>query len=510
MAVKVYSAQVTGLKADIVEVEVDIAAGFLHHFTVVGLPDKAIEEAKDRISAAIKNSGFISPQKKNQRITVSLAPADLKKEGPVFDLAIALAYLLASKQIFFDIKKKLFLGELALDGLVRPIKGTLAIVKYAQKAGFKEIFVPKENAEEAGLIRGLKIFGCGNLQDIVRHLDPRENFSLIEQPETKIDFGKIEKEILLDFADIKGQETAKRGLEIAASGGHNILMVGPAGTGKTMLARAFSGILPPPSFEEVLEMTLIHSVAGSLSGGFLSQRPFRSPHHTSSYVALVGGGTYPKPGEITLSHRGVLFLDEFPEFERRVIEALRQPLEDGVINISRAKESITFPARFIMICAMNPCPCGNLGSRTKPCVCSQGALMRYQRKISGPISDRIDLWLEVPQIEHEKLSDVKNVGESSREIQKRVMAAREIQKKRFSGHNRKILTNSEMGVRDLKNFCLLSGQVANLLNQAAKRLDLSSRAYHRVIKLARTIADLEVAEEIKEQHILEALQYRPK
>jgi magnesium chelatase family protein len=509
MAVKVYSAQVTGLKADIVEVEIDLSQG-LHCFSVVGLPDKAVEESKDRISAAIKNSGFISPQKKNQRVTISLAPADLKKEGPVFDLAIALAYLLASKQTFFDIKEKLFLGELALDGLIRPIKGALAIVKYAQKAGFKEIFVPKENTEEASLIKGLKIFGCGNLKDIVSHLDSKENFSLIEQPEIKINFGEIQKDTLLDFTDIKGQETAKRGLEIAAAGGHNILMVGPAGTGKTMLARVFSTILPPPSFEEILEMTLIHSVAGSLSGGFLSQRPFRSPHHTSSYVALVGGGTYPKPGEITLSHRGVLFLDEFPEFERRVIESLRQPLEDGVINISRAKGSIVFPARFIMVCAMNPCPCGNLGSKTKPCVCSQGALMRYQRKISGPISDRIDLWLEVPQIEHEKLSDVKNVGETSKEIQKRVMAAREMQKERFNAHGKKILTNSEMGVRDLKNFCLLSGQVTNILNQAAKRLDLSSRAYHRVIKLARTIADLEGAEQIKEPHILEALQYRPK
>ncbi len=509
MAVKVYSAQVTGLKADIIEVEIDLSQG-LHSFSVVGLPDKAVEESKDRISAAIKNSGFISPQKKNQRVTISLAPADLKKEGPVFDLAIALAYLLASKQTFFDIKEKLFLGELALDGLVRPIKGTLAIVKYAQKAGFKEIFVPKENTEEASLIKGLKIFGCGNLKDIVSHLDSKENFSLIEQPEIEINFGEMQKETFLDFADIKGQETAKRGLEIAAAGGHNILMVGPAGTGKTMLARVFSTILPPPSFEEILEMTLIHSVAGSLNGGFLSQRPFRSPHHTSSYVALVGGGTYPKPGEITLSHRGVLFLDEFPEFERRVIEALRQPLEDGVINISRAKESITFPARFIMVCAMNPCPCGNLGSKIKPCVCSQGALMKYQRKISGPISDRIDLWLEVPQIEHEKLSDVKNVGETSKEIQKRVMAAREMQKERFNAHGKKILTNSEMGVRDLKNFCLLSGQVTNILNQAAKRLDLSSRAYHRVIKLARTIADLEGAEQIKEHHILEALQYRPK
>lgn len=489
----------------------------LHSFSVVGLPDKAVEESKDRISAAIKNSGFVSPQKKNQKVTISLAPADLKKEGPVFDLAIALAYLLASKQISFNVDGKIFLGELALDGAIRPVKGILALVKYAQKQGFMEIFVPKKNAKEAALIRGVKIFSCESLNDVVKHLDKKDVFSLPEEPETEIDFNGMMDPANggIDFSDIKGQESAKRGLEIAAAGGHNVLMVGPAGTGKTMLAKALAAILPPFSFDEVLETTLIHSVAGALQDAFLSKRPFRSPHHTSSYVALVGGGTYPRPGEITLSHRGVLFLDEFPEFERRVIEALRQPLEDGVINISRAKESLTFPARFILICAMNPCPCGNLNSKTKPCVCSQGALMRYQRRVSGPILDRIDLWLEVPQVEHEKLSDTKNSGESSKDIQERVIKARDIQKKRFSSIKKsakggQVLTNSEMNVRDLKSFCLLSDEVTNILNQAAKRLDLSGRAYHRVIKLARTIADLAGSEEIKEPHILEALQYRPK
>ncbi|HEY4510490.1 MAG TPA: YifB family Mg chelatase-like AAA ATPase [Candidatus Paceibacterota bacterium] len=517
MAVRVYSGQLVGLKASIVDVEVDLSQG-LHSFSVVGLPDKAVEESKDRISAAIKNSKFISPQKKNQRVTVSLAPADLKKEGPVFDLSIALAYLLASKQILFDPRHRMFLGELALDGTVRPIKGSLLLVKHANESGFKEIFLPRENAREAALIRGVTIFGCGSLKEVTDHFKKESETSkpirLSPQPGTTIESQAPLEENIYDFSDIKGQETAKRGLEIAASGAHNVLMVGPAGTGKTMLAKAFAGILPPLSFDEMLEVTAIHSTAGILHGDFLVTRPFRSPHHTSSYVALVGGGTYPKPGEITLSHRGVLFLDEFAEFDRKVIESLRQPLEDGLITVSRARESLVFPARFIMVCTMNPCPCGNRGQKNKECVCSQSALMRYERKISGPIADRIDLWLEVPQVNYEKLSSNEMREELSKNIQSRVLKARELQERRFeplkSRTRKRVFVNSEMTARDLKSFAPLNPEIKKLLNQAAEKLDLSARAYHKVIKLARTIADLEGAEDIRENHILEALQYRPK
>lgn len=515
---KVYSAQVTLLKAQIVHIEVDLSKG-LYSFSVVGLPDKAVEESKDRVSAAIKNSGFKSPKQKNQKIVIALAPADLKKEGPVFDFGMAISYLLASEEIKFNPSGKIFLGELSLDGDIRKISGVLAIAEEARKRGFEEIYLPKENAREAALIDGIKIFGVKNIQEAINHLNEKRmgndesnqtEIKIKLEPEPATNIEQKEEDCEIDFSEIKGQEMAKRGLEIAAAGGHNIAMYGPPGTGKTMLAKAFCHILPPLSFEETLEITAIHSIARTLQGDLVSNPPMRSPHHTASYVSMVGGGATPKPGEITLAHRGVLFLDEFAEFDKRVIETLRQPLEEREINISRAKGSFSFPANFILIAAMNPCPCGNYGTKGKECVCSPINLVKYQRKISGPIIDRIDMWLEVSKVDHQKLSDNKSDGDTTKKIKERVAIAREIQKKRFIDSRRGIKTNSEMNTRDLGKMIDLKKEVKNILNASAEKLDLSARAYHRIIKLSRTIADLAESEEVETNHILEALQYRPK
>jgi len=515
MLAKLHTVQVVGIKPSIVDVEVDTSKG-LHSFAIVGLADKAIEEAKDRISAAIKNSGFKSPQKGNKKVIVSLAPADLKKEGSHFDLSIALAYLLAEGEIKFNPKEKIFLGELSLDGKLRAIKGTLLLAQKAKEKGYAEIFVPIENAEEAGLIRDIKVFPCRSLREIVDHLIPLRktesgeeelSFQITPQPETAINEDKIET--AFDFSDIRAQESAKRGLEIAAAGGHNAAMYGPPGTGKSMLAKAFCGILPPLSYDEIIEATGIHSVAGTLETNLIAQPPFRSPHHTASYVSIAGGGAWPKPGEITLAHRGVLFLDEFPEFNRQVIEALRQPLEDKIVSISRSKGTMIFPANFILLATMNPCPCGYNGSKTRACTCSGADIARYERKLSGPIIDRIDLWLDVPQIEHEKLSAGK-AGESSADIRKRVIRARQIQLNRFGGAGLKLKNNGEMSIREIVRFAPVTEKCSQLLNDAARKLDLSARAYHRVVKLARTIADLEGEDNIKENHLLEALRYRPR
>jgi magnesium chelatase family protein len=504
---KVFSAQVSILQPHIISVEVDISRG-LHAFTIVGLPDKAVEESRDRVSAAIKNSGFESPKSRNEKIVISLAPADIKKDGTMFDVPIALAYLQSTGDITFDASDKLFIGELSLDGSVRGVPGVLPLVLAARTKGFKEVYVPEANAREAALIDSVTIYPVHTLTGLLAHLDSKQDTEkrvlMLSQPRTKV---PIRPPIaFIDFKDIRGQETAKRGMEIAAAGGHNIGLWGPPGTGKTLLAKGVVGIMPPLSFEHALEVTGIHSVAGILQQDLLTYPPFRAPHHTSSYVSLVGGGTVPKPGEITLAHRGVLFLDEFPEFDRRVIESLRQPLEERVVSVSRVKGSAHFPADVMLVAALNPCPCGNWGSE-KLCICTPQTLLRYQKKLSGPIVDRIDMWLSVLPVEHEKLSR-EAIGEGSEEIKARVVAAREIQLKRFGGT--KLTKNSDMGVKDIDRFAKLTDDAKQILTVSAGKLELSARAYHRVIKLARTIADLVGSEAVETDHVLEALQYRTK
>ena len=502
---KIYSTQFDVLNSFIVEVEVDVVKGAgTPNLKIVGLPDKAVEEARERVVTSLKNSNFGEPQA--DKIIVSLSPAEEKKTGPIFDLTIALGYILADEQVIFNPEKKIFLGELALDGSLRKISGVLPMVKLAKEKGFTSVYLPKENADEAALISGINIFPVESLKQIVDHLRQEiaveRNLKKIISPHKNNPpgVGCLKNEV--DFSDIKGQEISKRALEIAAAGGHNVMMYGPPGTGKTMMARAFTGILPDLSEKQALEITSIHSAAGALKDEvYISKPPFRSPHHTSSYVSIIGGGTYPKPGEATLAHGGVLFMDEFIEFDKRVLESLREPLEDGFVNISRAKGSLKFPADFILIAAMNP-PSEVFRSKSV----SYAEEQKFRKKLSGPIMDRIDLWTEVSKIDHKDLTDKKNQGEKSQEIKKRVLKAREIQKKRFGGEK----LNSQMSARDIQNLIDLKPEVKKILEDAALAMDFSPRVFHKMIKLSRTVADLDESENIEEKHILEALQYRPK
>ncbi|MBX4211657.1 MAG: YifB family Mg chelatase-like AAA ATPase [Candidatus Yanofskybacteria bacterium] len=499
MSVRIFSAAIQGIEALPIEVELDSTPG-LHIFNIVGLPDKAVQESKDRIAAAIRNSGFMPPNAKNKRIIVNLAPADLKKEGPAYDLPIALGYLLESQQLKFIPDKKLFAGELSLDGSLKHTYGILSMAMLAKNLGFEEIIVPDSNVQEAAAIPGVRAIGVKNLSEAIGYLNGTIRVNPVIHVSSSVSNELGESPLLF----LKGQETAKRALAIAAAGGHNLILNGPPGSGKTILAQSLRELLPPLSLPETLEVARIYSSVGLMKESPLSlKRPFRNPHHTTSAVAIIGGGTIPKPGEISLAHRGVLFLDELPEFPRNVLESLRQPLEDGLVTVARAAGTITLPAKFMLVAAMNPCPCGNFGDTRDTCVCPPFSVIKYRKKISGPLLDRLDIQLWVPR---ETTQGTTYDAKTVEKLKDNILKARSVQSQRFE--NQGIITNSEINYKTIEKFCPLHPKAEALLSKAIDQRHASLRAYHKVKKLARTIADLEATDLIQEQHVAEAISLR--